>query len=168
MRCGRTFRLARTHPAHARSSGSETSSRSRSLAGYTIDTHESEFSEATQARDVRFRRCAHAPAPRCWQLAVRVFLRELFRLALGSVSALDASGERAIKRWRRDIGMATALANPNSFGHSHRRGSLLAFRLIGKIKNRGSGGNAAGYRSTENHSHQDQCPHLCAPRPAGM
>src|SRR5260221_9678802 len=47
MRCGRTFRLARTHPAHARSSGSETLSRSRSLAGYTIDTHESEFSEAT-------------------------------------------------------------------------------------------------------------------------
>src|SRR5260221_4158120 len=47
MRCGRTFRLAGTHPAHARSSGSETLSRSRSLAGYTIDTHESEFSEAT-------------------------------------------------------------------------------------------------------------------------
>src|SRR5260370_27625948 len=49
MRCERTFRLARTHPAHARSSGSETLSRSRSLAGYTIDTHESEFSEATSA-----------------------------------------------------------------------------------------------------------------------
>jgi len=47
MRCGRTFRLARTHPAHAQSSGSETSSRSRSLVGYTIDMHESEFSEAT-------------------------------------------------------------------------------------------------------------------------
>src|SRR5262245_49597259 len=47
MRCGRTFRLARTHPAHARSSGSETLSRSRSLADYTIDMHESEFSEAT-------------------------------------------------------------------------------------------------------------------------
>src|SRR6516164_2297248 len=47
MRCGRTFRLARTHPAHARSSGSETLSRSRSLVGYTIDTRESEFSEAT-------------------------------------------------------------------------------------------------------------------------
>src|SRR5216684_2525399 len=47
MRCGRTFRLARTHPAHARSSGLETSLRSRSLVGYTIDTHESEFSEAT-------------------------------------------------------------------------------------------------------------------------
>src|SRR5258708_26903263 len=47
MRCGRTFRLARTHPAHARSRGSETLSRSRSLVGYTIDTHESEFSEAT-------------------------------------------------------------------------------------------------------------------------
>src|SRR6516165_5326060 len=47
MRCARTFRLARTHPAHARLSGSETLSRSRSLAGYTIDTHESEFSEAT-------------------------------------------------------------------------------------------------------------------------
>src|SRR5262249_56774303 len=42
MRCGRTFRLARTHPAHARSSGSETLLRSRSLADYTIDMHESE------------------------------------------------------------------------------------------------------------------------------
>src|SRR5215468_5887965 len=42
MRCGRTFRLAGTHPAHARSSGSETLSRSRSLVDYTIDTHESE------------------------------------------------------------------------------------------------------------------------------
>src|SRR5256885_228209 len=51
MRCGRTFRLARTHPAHARSSGSETLSRSRSLAGYTIDTHESGFSEATPDLD---------------------------------------------------------------------------------------------------------------------
>src|SRR5262249_8697706 len=50
MRCGRTFRLARTHPAHARSSGSETLSRSRSLADYTIDMHESEFSEATRPR----------------------------------------------------------------------------------------------------------------------
>jgi hypothetical protein len=47
MRCGLIFRLGRTHPAHARSSGSETLSRNRSLAGYTIDTHESEFSEAT-------------------------------------------------------------------------------------------------------------------------
>src|SRR5216683_3345622 len=47
MRCGLTCRLARTHPTHARSSGLETLSRSRSLAGYTIDTHESEFSEAT-------------------------------------------------------------------------------------------------------------------------
>src|SRR5258707_14803457 len=42
MRCGLTFRLARTHPARARSSGSETLSRSRSLVGYTIDTHETE------------------------------------------------------------------------------------------------------------------------------
>src|SRR6266446_827521 len=49
MRCGPTFRLARTHPTHARSSGLETSLRSRSLADYTIDTHESEFSEATGA-----------------------------------------------------------------------------------------------------------------------
>src|SRR6266478_5201332 len=45
MRCGPTFRLARTHPTHARSSGLETSLRSRSLADYTIDTHESEFSD---------------------------------------------------------------------------------------------------------------------------
>ena len=43
MRCGRTFLLARTHPAHARSSGSETLSRSRSLADYTIDTHDQYF-----------------------------------------------------------------------------------------------------------------------------
>src|SRR5258707_1052538 len=50
MRCGPTFRLARTHPTHARSSGLETSLRSRSLADYTIDTHESEFSEATGCR----------------------------------------------------------------------------------------------------------------------
>src|SRR5215831_13535036 len=50
MRCGRTFRLAKTHPAHARWSGSETLSCSRSLVGYTIDTHGSEFSEATPAR----------------------------------------------------------------------------------------------------------------------
>jgi hypothetical protein len=50
MRCGPTFRLARTHPARARLSGSETLSRSRSLVGYTIDTHESEFSEATADR----------------------------------------------------------------------------------------------------------------------
>jgi len=34
-------------PVHARSSSSETLSRDRSLVGYTIDTHESEFSEAT-------------------------------------------------------------------------------------------------------------------------
>src|SRR5262245_37930090 len=47
MRCGRTFRLARTHPAHARLSGSETLLRRRSLADCTINMHESEFSEAT-------------------------------------------------------------------------------------------------------------------------
>src|SRR5262249_18743443 len=47
MRRGRTFRLARTRPVCARSSGSETLSRSRSLVAYTIDMHESEFSEAT-------------------------------------------------------------------------------------------------------------------------
>src|SRR6266446_5651901 len=56
MRCGPTFRLARTRPTHARSSGLETSLRSRSLADYTIDTHESEFSEATGASSVRDRR----------------------------------------------------------------------------------------------------------------
>jgi hypothetical protein len=61
MRCGPTFRLARTHPTHARSSGLETSLRSRSLADYTIDTHESEFSEATGF----LRKCARrSPATR--------------------------------------------------------------------------------------------------------
>jgi transposase InsO family protein len=53
MRCGLTFRLARTHPARARSSGSETLSRSRSLVGYTIDTHESEvFGSHRLARQI--------------------------------------------------------------------------------------------------------------------
>jgi hypothetical protein len=47
MRCGRTCRLGRTRPAGARSSGSETLSRNRSLAGYTIDMRESDFSEGT-------------------------------------------------------------------------------------------------------------------------
>jgi len=35
------LRLARTHPVHARSSGSKTLSRSRSLAGYPSIRHES-------------------------------------------------------------------------------------------------------------------------------
>src|SRR5262245_29804419 len=47
MRCGPTLRLARTHPAHARSNGSGTLSRNQSLEGYTIDMRESEFSEGT-------------------------------------------------------------------------------------------------------------------------
>jgi hypothetical protein len=41
------LRLGRTRPAGVRSSGSGTLSRNRSLAGYTIDTCESEFSEGT-------------------------------------------------------------------------------------------------------------------------
>src|SRR5262245_14852695 len=49
MRCGRTFRSARTHPAPARLSGSGTLLCSRSLVDYAIDTHESEFSEASTA-----------------------------------------------------------------------------------------------------------------------
>jgi hypothetical protein len=40
IRCEFTFRLGRTRPARARSSGSEILSGIRSLAGYTIDTHE--------------------------------------------------------------------------------------------------------------------------------
>src|SRR5262245_21524901 len=47
------YNEVRTHPAGARLSGSETLSRSRSLVGYTIDTHESEFSEATAAPPLR-------------------------------------------------------------------------------------------------------------------
>jgi hypothetical protein len=47
MRYGLTFPSGRMHPAHARSSGSETLSPIRSSVGYTIDMHESEFSEAT-------------------------------------------------------------------------------------------------------------------------
>src|SRR6266436_7490543 len=43
MRCELTSRLGRTRPAHVRSRGSETLLRIRSLAGYTIDTHESRF-----------------------------------------------------------------------------------------------------------------------------
>ena len=47
MRYGRTFRLGRTRPARARSSGSETLSRNRSLVGCTIDMRVSDFSEGT-------------------------------------------------------------------------------------------------------------------------
>src|SRR5260221_11629200 len=43
MKCELTFRSGRTRPAHARSSGSETLSRIRFLAGSTIDTLESSF-----------------------------------------------------------------------------------------------------------------------------
>jgi hypothetical protein len=42
-----TFRSGRTLPARARSSGSETLLRIRSLAGYTIDTYESAVKSAT-------------------------------------------------------------------------------------------------------------------------
>src|SRR5262249_21207697 len=49
MRCGRTFRSTRMHPARARSSGSGLLSRCRSLVGYTIDMHECEFSEPTSS-----------------------------------------------------------------------------------------------------------------------
>jgi hypothetical protein len=48
-RVGPTLRLGRTRPAGVRSSGSGILSRNRSLAGYTIDTRESEFSEGTTA-----------------------------------------------------------------------------------------------------------------------
>src|SRR5215470_19829575 len=53
MRCGPTLRLARTHPAHARSNGSGTLSRNRSLEGYTIDMRESDFSEGTRRKPLR-------------------------------------------------------------------------------------------------------------------
>ena len=41
------FRSGRTRPAQVRSRGSETLLRIRSLAGYTIDMHESKILEAT-------------------------------------------------------------------------------------------------------------------------
>src|SRR6266516_978840 len=47
MRYGPTFHSGRMHPARARSNGSETLSPIRSSVGYTIDMHESDFSEAT-------------------------------------------------------------------------------------------------------------------------
>ena len=49
MRYGVTFRLRRTRRLRVRSSASETLSRIRSLADYTIVTRESEFSETTLA-----------------------------------------------------------------------------------------------------------------------
>jgi hypothetical protein len=45
--CELTSRLGRTRPAQVRLRGSETLLRIRSLAGYTIDMHESKISEAT-------------------------------------------------------------------------------------------------------------------------
>ena len=50
MRYGRIFRLGRTRPAGARSSGSETLSRNQSLVGYTIGMRESDFSEGTRGK----------------------------------------------------------------------------------------------------------------------
>jgi hypothetical protein len=46
-------RAPRTHPARGRSSGSETLLRSRSLADYTIDVHESEFSGPQGVRQAK-------------------------------------------------------------------------------------------------------------------
>jgi hypothetical protein len=46
-------RAPRTHPARARSSGSETLLRSRFLADYTIDIHESEFSGPQGVRQAK-------------------------------------------------------------------------------------------------------------------
>src|SRR6266567_3069227 len=55
MKYGLTFPSGRMRLARAQSSGSETLSPIRSSAGYTIDMHESDFSEAThvQVRNVR-------------------------------------------------------------------------------------------------------------------
>ena len=49
MAAGLTFLSGRMHLARARSSCSETLSPVRSSADYTIDMHESDFSEATAA-----------------------------------------------------------------------------------------------------------------------
>jgi hypothetical protein len=49
MKCEFTFRWGRTRPAHARSSGSETLSRTRSLADCTIGTLESSFQKRQSA-----------------------------------------------------------------------------------------------------------------------
>src|SRR5262249_26712936 len=46
-------RAPRTHPGRPRSSGSETLLRSRSLADYTIDMHESEFSGPQGVRQAK-------------------------------------------------------------------------------------------------------------------
>src|ERR1700732_5139959 len=57
-RCERMFRLGRTRPAHARSSGSETLLRIPYLAGYIIDTLESRFRkrEAMEVHGMRHHR----------------------------------------------------------------------------------------------------------------
>src|SRR5260370_479582 len=75
MRRGPTFRLARPHPTHARSSGLETSLRIRSLADYTIDTHESELSEATRpARSLMNRLCQRAPQHKPQSGRVQIYM----------------------------------------------------------------------------------------------
>src|SRR5258708_2429964 len=53
MRHGLTFHSGRMRPARARSSGSETLLLIRSSAGYTIDMHESDFSEATPTASIK-------------------------------------------------------------------------------------------------------------------
>ena len=62
MKCELTFRLGRTRPAHARSRGSDTLSRIRSLAGSTIDTLESSF----QKRHVLQGYGEHSESARCY------------------------------------------------------------------------------------------------------
>src|SRR2546427_7725249 len=58
MRCELTSRLGRTRPAHVRSRGSETLLRIRSLAGYTIDTHDLDFGSDTCSGEHTY--CSHS------------------------------------------------------------------------------------------------------------
>jgi hypothetical protein len=60
MRFGPTFRSVRMRPADGPSNRSGTLSRIRSLADYTIDTHESSFRKRHQRADTRQRRKVEA------------------------------------------------------------------------------------------------------------
>src|SRR6266511_3983146 len=101
MRCELTSRLGRTRPAQVRSRGSETLLRIRSLAGYTIDMHESKISEATSKPNKSPK--AKKKAPRRWGIAGE-------EVATASVlaTAAKAAAPRVSVTWSVLVGIVLA------------------------------------------------------------
>src|SRR5262249_40872687 len=105
-----TLRLGRTHPVRALSSRSGTSSRNRSLAGYTIDTRESRFSEGTVA--------SGGPA------AAAQAAEEAHRSgAAAAASALRAEPGVVLRLRVRSLRQRPAAQVPHRHGRVHQAGS---------------------------------------------